>query len=177
MDRGELVPDETVIEVVEERFGEDDPLERRLRARRLPAHAASGRGARRILGRHPLDLVIDLDVPTEIVLDRIAGRRVCMQCGAMYHVNKPPKEDWTCDVCGGQVVQRDDDTEEAICRRLELYESRPCRSSTSTGARLLVESTGSARATRCSRGWSEIDAALRPRIRRDHPQDAASRSR
>ena len=65
---------------------------------------------------------LDLDVPTEIVLDRIAGRRVCVNCGATYHVDQPPKDDWTCDVCGGHVVQRDDDTEEAVMRRLELYE-------------------------------------------------------
>ena len=76
----------------------------------------------RILEGHPLDLAIDLDVPTEIVLHRIAGRRVCTQCGTLYHVDNPPKEDWTCDVCGGKVAQRDDDTEEAVMRRLELYE-------------------------------------------------------
>jgi adenylate kinase len=76
----------------------------------------------RILDGHPLDLALDLDVPTEIVLQRIAGRRVCAECGTTYHIDQPPKENWTCDVCGGKVVQRDDDTEEAVMRRLELYE-------------------------------------------------------
>ena len=76
----------------------------------------------RVLVDFPLDVVIDLDVPTEIVLHRIAGRRVCVQCQTPYHVDNPPKEDWTCDVCGGDVVQRDDDTEEAVMRRLELWE-------------------------------------------------------
>jgi adenylate kinase len=61
-------------------------------------------------------------VPTEIVLDRIAGRRVCENCGTSYHVSAPPKDDSTCDVCGGRVVHREDDTEEAVMRRLELYE-------------------------------------------------------
>ena len=61
-------------------------------------------------------------MPTEIVLDRIAGRRVCEDCGANYHVNMPPTDNWNCDVCGGRVVQRDDDTEEAVQRRLEIYE-------------------------------------------------------
>ncbi len=75
-----------------------------------------------VLDGHPLDLVINLDVPTEIVLDRIAGRRVCESCGATYHVHAPPESDWTCDVCGGAVVQREDDTEDAVMRRLELYE-------------------------------------------------------
>jgi adenylate kinase len=73
------------------------------------------------LDGHPLDLVVDLDVPTDIVLERIAGRRVCESCGTTYHVKAPPKEDWTCDVDGGKVVQREDDTEEAVMRRLELY--------------------------------------------------------
>jgi adenylate kinase len=61
-------------------------------------------------------------VPTEIVLHRIAGRRVCENCGTTYHVSAPPEDNWTCDVCGGRVVHRDDDTEEAVMRRLELYE-------------------------------------------------------
>jgi adenylate kinase len=61
-------------------------------------------------------------VPTETILYRIAGRRVCVGCSATYHVNHRPGVDWTCDVCGGQVVQRDDDTEEAVATRLEVYD-------------------------------------------------------
>ena len=61
---------------------------------------------------------------TEEVLRRIAGRRVCLNCGSSYNVvNNPPQSAGICDECGGQLVQRDDDTEEAIRRRLELYES------------------------------------------------------
>ena len=52
----------------------------------------------------------------------MAGRRVCDTCGTNYHVDRPPKENWTCDVCGGEVVQRDDDTEAAVANRLEVYE-------------------------------------------------------
>ena len=69
----------------------------------------------------PLDLVIDLEVPEDIVIDRISKRRVCIDCGTNYSVDVPPRYDWTCDVCGGEVQQRDDDTEEAIRHRLELY--------------------------------------------------------
>ena len=61
-------------------------------------------------------------MPTEVVLDRISGRRVCRTCGATYHVDHPPKVDWLCDKDGGDVVQREDDKPEAITRRLELYE-------------------------------------------------------
>jgi adenylate kinase len=66
--------------------------------------------------------VIDLEVPRDIVLDRIAGRRVCENCQRVYHVNMPPTNPWVCDTCGGAVRQRDDDTEEAVERRLALYE-------------------------------------------------------
>ena len=75
-----------------------------------------------MLGGDPLDVAMNIDVPREIVLDRLAGRRVCENCQRVYHVNMPPTTNWTCDTCGGNVVQRDDDTEEAIDRRLELYE-------------------------------------------------------
>ena len=135
----------------------------------------------RVLADHPLDLVIDLDVPTEIVLDRIAGRRVCENCGATYHVNMPPTVNWTCDVCGGEVVQRDDDTEEAIGRRLELYEQRD-----QADHRLLPAasaswswSTASATGTRCSSASGQRDRrALRPcRVDGDHAQERRSRSR
>jgi adenylate kinase len=77
-----------------------------------------------MLGPKGLDVVINLDVSTEVVLRRIAGRRVCTSCGANYNVvDNPPKVPGTCDACGGKLVQRDDDTEEAVKRRLEIYES------------------------------------------------------
>jgi adenylate kinase len=67
-------------------------------------------------------VAVELDVPREVVLERLSGRRVCRDCQRVYHVRMPPTVDWTCDTCGGQVVQRDDDTEEAIEQRLALYE-------------------------------------------------------
>jgi adenylate kinase len=107
---------------VEERFAEDGLADQGFVLDGFPRTLAQAEKLEEILAGHPLDLVINLDVPTEIVLDRIAGRRVCENCGTTYHVSAPPKDDWTCDVCGGRVVQRDDDTEEAVMRRLELYE-------------------------------------------------------
>jgi adenylate kinase len=122
MDAGELVPDETVIKVVDEHFT-GDFLERGFILDGYPRTLPQAEALEKVLGSdHPIDVVLDLEVPTEIVLERIAGRRVCENCGATYHVTKPPSRDWTCDVCGGRVVQRDDDTEDAIQRRLELYE-------------------------------------------------------
>ena len=75
-----------------------------------------------ILAPAHLDLAVDIEVPTAQVLRRLAARRVCTDCGANYSTSQPPKVNWTCDICGGEVVQREDDREEAIARRLELYE-------------------------------------------------------
>ncbi len=122
MDAGELVPDETVIKVVDERFT-GEFLERGFILDGFPRTLPQAVELELVIAAdHPLDAVLSLEVPTEIVLDRIAGRRVCEDCGANYHVNMPPTDGWKCDVCGGRVVQRDDDTEEAVQRRLEIYE-------------------------------------------------------
>jgi len=122
MDAGELVPDETVIKVVDERFT-GEFLERGFILDGFPRTLPQAVELELVIAAdHPLDAVLSLEVPTEIVLDRIAGRRVCEDCGANYHVSMPPTDNWTCDVCGGRVVQRDDDTEEAVQRRLEIYE-------------------------------------------------------
>jgi adenylate kinase len=69
-----------------------------------------------------IDAAVDIEVPTIQAMRRLAGRRVCSDCGANYSVSAPPKMNWTCDVCGGEVIQREDDVEDAIGRRLELYE-------------------------------------------------------
>jgi adenylate kinase len=122
MEKGELVPDEIVIGVVEETLGNDDAIAKGFVLDGFPRTVRQAEELERVLADAPLDLVIDLDVPTEIVLHRIAGRRVCITCGETYHVDNPPKVNWTCDIDGGDVVQRDDDTEDAVMRRLELYE-------------------------------------------------------
>jgi adenylate kinase len=121
MDAGELVPDEIVFGVVQEHVTRDH-LDDGFVLDGFPRTVAQAVELDRVLEARPLDLVINLDVSTEIVLDRIAGRRVCEGCGATYHVNMPPTEPWVCDVCGGKVVQRSDDTEDAVMRRLQLYE-------------------------------------------------------
>ena len=71
-----------------------------------------------------IDLVIDIEVATDVVLKRLAGRRVCVDCGTNYSDDTPPRDDGTCDLCGGKVIQRADDTEHAIKRRLALYEEQ-----------------------------------------------------
>jgi adenylate kinase len=72
-----------------------------------------------------LDAVVNLDVPREVILDRLTTRRTCTQCNAIYNVkSKPPKVEGVCDECGGPVVQRDDETEEAISSRLDVYNEK-----------------------------------------------------
>ena len=66
--------------------------------------------------------MIDLVVPVDVVLERLAARRVCTDCATNYSVDSPPRYGWVCDNCGGEVVQRADDTPEAIQKRLDLYE-------------------------------------------------------
>jgi len=122
MDQGSLVPDELVDGVVDEQLHVDDRVARGFVLDGYPRNRHQAQRLDETLGEERLDLAVDLDVPTEVVLHRIAGRRVCTQCGAVYHVDNPPEHDWTCDVCGGSVEQRDDDTADAVMRRLELYE-------------------------------------------------------
>jgi len=123
MDAGELVPDEVVIEVVEARLNEDDARRRGFVLDGFPRTRPQAEKLQDVLASlGGLDVAVDLEVSTEIVMERLSGRRVCRQCGANYHVENPPANDWTCDLCGGEVVQRADDTPEAIARRLDLYE-------------------------------------------------------
>jgi adenylate kinase len=121
MDTGELVPDEIVIRVVDEHFAAGGPLEAGFILDGFPRTLVQAEELEQVLTDHPLDLVLNVEVPTETILDRIAGRRVCVNCAANYHVNHRPESNWTCDVCGGEVVQRDDDSEDAVATRLEVY--------------------------------------------------------
>jgi adenylate kinase len=123
MDDGELIPDELIVEMVESRISERDARARGFILDGFPRTLAQAEQLDEILDPGRLDVVIDLDVPTAVVLKRLASRRVCVDCGTNYSVAAPPTVNWTCDVCGGEVVQREDDTEEAIRRRLELYEA------------------------------------------------------
>lgn len=124
IDRGELVPDDIVVGVVREHLEDDDGslVEAGFVLDGFPRTQVQAIELDVALDGRGLDIVVNLDVPTEVVLGRIAGRRVCVQCGATYHVESPPTDPWWCDKCGGHVVQRDDDREDAVMRRLELYE-------------------------------------------------------
>jgi adenylate kinase len=122
MDAGELVPDEVVMGLVAERLSLDDTKARGFVLDGFPRTVHQAKGLAELLAPDEIELVVNLEVATEVVLRRLAGRRVCIDCGANYSVDTPPRLNWTCDICGGEVVQREDDTEAAIRRRLDLYE-------------------------------------------------------
>ncbi len=124
MSRGELVPDEVVIGVVAERLAERDARGRGFILDGFPRTVHQASALEKILAPVTLDAVLDLDVATSLVLGRLASRRMCSVCGNNYSVQLPPKHNWTCDHCGGEVLQRDDDKPDAIQRRLDLYEEQ-----------------------------------------------------
>jgi adenylate kinase len=130
MDAGELVPDDIVMGVVEECLAPGGPMSDGFILDGFPRNQAQAVELDRVLDGRPLDAVVHIDVPREVVVQRLSQRRVCERDSShIYSVSNPPKADWTCDVCGGKVVQRPDDTPEAIERRLDAYErdTRPIR--------------------------------------------------
>lgn len=123
MDAGELIPDDLVFGVVSERLDEDDAA-RGFVLDGFPRTIGQATKLSELLAPADVDLVLSLEVPTEVSLRRLAGRRVCQGCGTNYSVYSPPEQGWKCDNCGGEVVLRRDDTEHAIARRLKLYEEQ-----------------------------------------------------
>lgn len=119
---GDLIPDELVVAAMVERLERDDATQRGFVLDGFPRTAHQAEALAKVLDPMEIDMAIDLQVPTEVVLRRLATRRVCRECGVNYSVGVPPSVDWTCDICGGEVVERADDTAAAIERRLKLYE-------------------------------------------------------
>lgn len=125
IDQGELVPDESVVKVVEEKFNSTPELfSKGFVLDGFPRTSNQAYALEKMLEERnaPLHCAINIEIEEEIVLKRLTGRRVCIECGTNYHVDNPPSKPWTCDVCGGDVRQRADDSELAIKRRLDLYE-------------------------------------------------------
>lgn len=129
-DRGELVPDELTVGLVEEKLDEvarQRSLEDGVRGALLdgfPRTQAQAEALDDVLARQAdaVTAVVKIDVPRDILVARLAGRRVCRDCGAVYHVTfNPPLQPDVCDRCGGEVVQREDDTPAAVEKRLALY--------------------------------------------------------
>jgi adenylate kinase len=126
MDAGGLVSDDIMIGIVRDRLSAPDADTRGYILDGFPRtieQATALDGICDDLGK-PIDVVLDLNVPREIVLERISSRRVCRDCGTNYTASGNEPSPWICDVCGGDVMQRDDDTPESVNRRLDLYEEQ-----------------------------------------------------
>lgn len=123
-DRGELVPDDLTVALVEERLDAGDAAQQGALYDGFPRTAAQADALDAMLARRgeSISLVVAIDVPREKLIARLAGRRVCSVCGRVYNVvSDPPRTPDTCDVDGGALIQRADDTPEAVAKRLDLY--------------------------------------------------------
>lgn len=115
MKSGELVPDDLIVEMMEKEISKYDNFVLDGFPRNLKQAEALDKMCR-------IDKVILLEVPDEVILERLSLRRSCPKCNRVYHLKyNPPKEDEICDYCGAKLYQRDDDKEEVIKKRLEVY--------------------------------------------------------
>ena len=123
MDNGQLVPDEVTINMVKDRLQEEDCKSGYL-LDGFPRTVSQAESLQEFLRsrNESLDTALLIDVPRDFILERMTGRRVCPSCGASYHVKFNPAVDNKCELCGSEVVQRKDDTEETVKERLDVYE-------------------------------------------------------
>ena len=123
MNKGLLVPDETVVEIVKDRLSEED-CRKGFLLDGFPRTVAQAGALDQVLEKMNMELdhVINIDVAKEVLIERAVGRRVCKKCGATYHVKyNSPSRPGLCDECGGELIQRDDDKEETVVKRIEVY--------------------------------------------------------
>ena len=124
--KGDLVPDEVTLAMIKDRLAEDDCAKGFI-LDGLPRTIGQADALEAILAEQgkQLDKVVNIDVPEELLIARLCGRRVCRNCSQTYHLeNNPPTEAGRCDECGGELYQRADDSEETIKNRLEVYRAQ-----------------------------------------------------
>ncbi len=123
MDKGLLVPDELTVRLLLDRVAKDDCSNGYVLdgfPRTIPQAEVLESELKKNGGK--IDFAIDVDVPDEDIIHRMSGRRACLKCGATYHVEYvPPKKEGMCDVCGSELVLRDDDKPETVKNRLKVY--------------------------------------------------------
>ncbi|MBG7602622.1 MAG: adenylate kinase [Gammaproteobacteria bacterium] len=123
MTRGELVPDSLIMGIMGERLLEDD-CKAGFLLDGFPRTIPQAEELKVLLTKLGIELdgAVNLNVPRDVILDRLTTRRTCEDCGEIYNVkSNPPKAEGVCDKCGGAVVQRADETEEAISKRLDVF--------------------------------------------------------
>lgn len=126
MKKGELVRDDIVIGIVEKRMGKSD-LDRGFILDGFPRSVRQAEALDRILNKLEtmIDTVLYIEAKPETILERLSLRRSCSNCGAIYHLMyKPPENEGACNECGGELFHRDDDREEIILHRFEVYEKQ-----------------------------------------------------
>ncbi len=123
MDAGKLVPDELVCDLVADRIRQEDCVNGYVLdgfPRTIPQAEALDRAVAAMGTK--IDFAVNIDVPDEAIVRRMGGRRACVNCGATYHVEfNPPKQEDVCDVCGSNLILRDDDKPETVQTRLSVY--------------------------------------------------------
>ena len=123
MDKGLLVPDELTVRLLLDRVVQDDCKNGYVLdgfPRTIPQAEVLDKELTKL--GDSVDFAVDVDVPDENIIRRMSGRRACLNCGATYHiVNIPPKKEGICDVCGSELVLRDDDQPETVKNRLKVY--------------------------------------------------------
>lgn len=124
MDAGKLVPDQLVIDLAKERMSQPDAA-KGFMLDGFPRTIAQARALDEMLEslHRKLDYVLDMEVPTTVLIKRLSGRRTCKSCNQAYHMEfEPPARSGVCDKCGGALYQRDDDNEATVGKRLEVYD-------------------------------------------------------
>ncbi|WP_321420469.1 adenylate kinase [uncultured Methanomethylovorans sp.] len=125
MNKGELVPDEVLIGIIRDRIQQPD-CKHGYMLDGYPRTIPQAEALKDILGKvgKPIDVVLNIEVPDKELIGRLSGRRMC-SCGESYHMMfNPPLKQGICDVCGGKLYQRDDDKEEVVSQRLEVYAAK-----------------------------------------------------
>ena len=121
LEAGQLVSDDLVNKLVEDRFKESDAVKGAV-LDGFPRNTGQAQALERLLGEGGIKLCIYIDLANELVIQRLSSRRVCQECGTTYKDSDPAAISGTCEVCGGDVVQRSDDKPDVIAKRLESFE-------------------------------------------------------
>jgi adenylate kinase len=121
LEAGQLVSDDLVNKLVEDRFKESDAVKGAV-LDGFPRNTGQAQALERLLGEGGIKLCIYIDLANELVIQRLSSRRVCQECGTTYKDSDPAAISGTCEVCGGDVVQRSDDKPDVIAKRLETFE-------------------------------------------------------